>query len=186
VTTLSYGLTSTSPTYAVNTAIRKRIREVLDDGRGIARVISPDRVDGDYWYPSEAFAGRSRAVVKPRFDILPFAITKTLPGLYEGCNVLLYDYVIEIAGEYALPPPPHSDDLRDAVRATAETDADAFRQALGWSGNLSQTEAGVDTGIVNGCIQFESFAPESEDWTAQRLITRHVYTAKVRVVTATS
>lgn len=171
---------------ADNAAIRKRIREVLDDGAGLIRTVSSGRVSGDYWYPTDAFAGRTRAVEKPRFDILPFEIQPLTPAQFELCNTKIYVYRITIACEYALPPSVHSDDQRDAVRATAETDADMFRQALGWSGNLSSTAAGAATGIVDGNLIFESYSPESEDWGELRLITRHVYTCFVRVEAATS
>lgn len=186
MTTLTYSLSSSSPTYAANAAIRARLREVLDDGDGLVRTLTAGRISGNYWYPANASAGPARTLVKPRFDILPFSIRPTLPRMYANGNVIMYDYEIAFACEYALKHPAHDDATRDSVLAVAETDADAFRQALEWSGNLTATEAGVATGIVNGCLQFISYAPESADWTEKRLITRHVYEGKVFVTTATT
>lgn len=171
--------------YLATTAIRKRIREVLNDGHGLVRGLTQGRLDGDYWAGSGDWASGVRTLGAPRFDI-PSMPIRPIPGAFEMGDFQLYELDLTIICHYDPGEALATDDDRDAVRATAEQDADVIRQALGWPGNMRATEAGDETGILDGYIRMVSFSIDREDPDARHLITRHLHTMRARVVTATS
>lgn len=165
-------------------AIRKRLREVLDDGAGLLRTISAGRFTGDYWTGAASLPARALSLQKPRFT-LPFIPSTRAGGLSEIGSIALYEIRPTIECEYTLPPVVESDTARDAVLAQAEQDGDVFRQALGWGANLVATEAGAPTGIIDG-LAFEGTASRLEDWEAGRLIVVHSYRGFVEVTMTVS
>lgn len=165
-------------------AIRKRIREVLDDGRGLLRTMSAGRFSGDYWSGAAGLQARALSLQKPRFTV-PFIPSSRAGGLSEIGSLAIYEIRPTIECEYTLPPVVESDVNRDAVLAQAEQDGDVFRQALGWGANLVQTEAGAPTGIIDG-LAYEGNAVRLEDWDAGRLIVVHSYRGYVEVTMAVS
>lgn len=167
-----------------STAIRKRIREVVDDGAGLARTVSAGRISGDYWEGSAEWAGRGRTLTKPRFDIPTFLPVPNTPGAMELGSFQIYVIQPVLVCEYDLGAVLDTDDNRDAARATAEQDADVLRQALGWAGNLTTTAAGTATGILDGYLRYEDGQVQLEEWEQRRLITRLSFHGFVKVTTA--
>ena len=168
-------------------AIRKRLREIVDDGDGLVRVVSSGKFSGDYWTGITAWAGHTRALSKPRFAV-PAMITALADGtpIFTNASHKIERVDMRIECEYALPIPTSSDDDRDAQVATAEQDGDIIAQAVGWPGNMTQTEAAAPTGILDGSIRHTLSRPVIEDWDARRLVMEHTFRAFVNVVQATS
>lgn len=166
--------------------IRKRLREVLDDGEGLVRTVPASKFSGDYWTGADPWTGQVRALSKPRFALptmttVPVAGSPMQPG---SSNITELEVRVEC--EYALTVPVAADDTRDAAVAQAEQDGDIITQAFGWPGNLTQTEAAAATGILDGVIRHVVSRPIVEDWARKRLVMSHTYRAFVNTVQATS
>lgn len=166
-------------------AIRKRLREVLLDGSGNVRTVPASRVYGDSVGVSSTDARIHRqTLIKPRIHFPPLDIERGQKAESEPSNRTQYQIGLTIEATYRLPEEILDDDTRDGILAVAEEDSVYFREALGWPGNLAQTEAAAATGIVSGQLRFESFGTIREDWPGRVLITRHRYTGTVVVTMA--
>lgn len=168
-------------------AIRKRMREILDDGNGLVRTVASSKFDGNYWTGADGWTGQVRALAKPVFAI-PTMTTEPAAGrpMQPGSSDI-ERIAVRVEAEYALPPAASADDdTRDAAVAQAEQDGDIIAQAFGWPGNLTQTEAAAATGIIDGVMSHVQSRPVLEDWDAQRLVMEHTFRAFVSVTQATS
>lgn len=168
------------------TAIRARIREVLQDGEGLIRTVTQGRVGGDYWSGAPAEVWKPRALIRPRIDVLidnygPHSATG--PGNH---SLRVYQAEATVVSAYLLPEPVLGDTARDAAIATAEQDGEVIAQALSWPGNLHATEGGTVTGIIGGCLTFAGWSVGELDWNERTLVTNTRFTFHVSVTAAVS
>lgn len=70
-------------------------------------------------------------------------------------NLALYDIEVEVRAVYPINTKALlTDATRDKVAGYAARHADTLSQALGYPGNLTQTTAGVSTGLVSGLLAY--------------------------------
>lgn len=170
------------------TAIRTRIREVLDDGEGLVRTVSAGELSGDYWDGMPTRALRARTIQKPQFAI-PYIpkVPKTGAGaLTEIGDTQIYEIEPTLIVAYDLRPYAEQSGSIDEDFATAEQDVDVIRQALGWPDNLDQTKAGTPTGIIDGWLRYLGDEVLEQNVVAQLLRIQIRFRGHVQVTLATS
>lgn len=147
--------------YAAYDAVLTRIREVIEDSRGILRTTPAARFTGDLPEGLEEVEEARRGVIGPRVgaNIVGLAPSAAAPPVMG--NVMLTDVDIDVSVVRTVTPLEQlDDDSSDALRALAAIDAEVLRQALGYPGNLTTTQAGTATGIVSGLLR----------WTKSRVV----------------
>lgn len=174
--------------YIAGAAIVTRIREVLEDGRGTLRTITASTYEGQIYGPAAGDNESLIASVKPRVEASITSVERHEASPPEMGNQAIYRLAIEVRLIRHLDDLHKvKDSVRDTAKAAAMTDADKVRQALGYPGNLTQTEAAVTTGLVSGCLVYEASSARvvlGPGETGGRIETIHRFTAAATSVPA--
>jgi hypothetical protein len=140
------------PAYA---ACLTRIREVIEDSRGILRTVPTNRFTGDLPEGLGDSEEARRGIVGPRVDASITGLARNPASPPTMGNVMLSDVDILVRVVRTVTPLEQlDDDSRDALAALAALDAEVLQQALGFAGNLTTTQAGTATGIVSGLLRW--------------------------------
>jgi hypothetical protein len=170
-------------------AILTRVREVVEDAAGSVRIVTADTYRAGAHEAQGADAASTEALVKPRAEVRftsiePHGARPPIQGSFT-----LYAIELEVTVTRNLGT-QHMilSDVRTALRAVAAEDSSRIEQALQWPGNLTQTTAAVDTGLVSGMLRHVSSDVgdlESVDGQNGRIVTVHTFSGVAHVVTAT-
>ena len=171
-------------------AILDAVRDVIEEGHGVARTISAESYCGGVYATLEVLPSATAALTAPRVEA---RITRTErdpasppePGAFALIQVDLEVHLVRAASLTT----ELIDDCRRELRALSSADGDVLRQALSFPGNLATTARGVDTTLVSGWLDYlGSNVGDLEIQGGQngRLITTHTFrgTAKVAQETA--
>lgn len=176
--------------YLAASAIQTRIREVLQEGAGSLRAITPGTYLGDFPEGETDMDAARAVVVKARIEarMVSSARSKSSPPILS--NVVLYEQRWRVRVQRIVERLAQiDDDARDTAKALAMLDVDVIAQALGMPGNLSTTTAGTSTGIVSGLFTYlESTADVRGpvDDGASVIETDHLFSCVVQSAPATS
>lgn len=135
-----------------------RVYEVLVDGAGAARALAAANRFGDEWYPDLPDSQLSiLARSKKRVWV---ALGPTTPAMeHETSATRSYWITLTLSLAYFIEPGARVDTQWRTVAATMATDVHLVRGALTWPGNLSQTNAGAETGLADGKLEFLDYTP---------------------------
>jgi hypothetical protein len=141
--------------YPAYDAVLTRVREVIEDSRGTLRTVPSSWFLGDLPEGLDVGEEARRGIVGPRVDaeIVGMAPNPSSPPTMG--NVMFTDVDILVRVIRTITPLEQlDDDSSVALRALAAKDAEVLRQALGYAGNLTTTQAGTATGIVSGLLRW--------------------------------
>ena len=142
-------------TYAAYHACLTRIREVVEDSRGVLRTVPSARFVGDLPDGLTDTEDARRGIVGPRVEtnLTAFATNPSSPPTMGNLMFTDVDFDVRVI-RTRTPLEQLDDDSRDALEAQAAIDAEVLRQALGYPGNLTTTQSATATGIVSGMARW--------------------------------
>jgi|GEM_PF-1437317 len=169
--------------YVQTLAVITRIREVLEEGKGIGRTITVGRFTDDWQAGASEAMSRRKALVGPRSRINVTINGRSPNSPPINSNLIVYEATITIWISRILTRGNQitSSDY-DVVQAAGAADADVIRQAMEYPGNLSYTEAGQYTDLVSGMMRYQGTTSNvvgQIDDGAQRLECVHTFSAQL-------
>jgi len=138
-------------------ALLTRLREVLEDGEGVLRVVPSNRLKGDLPEGLDDEEQKRRAFYRPRVrsSVSLGARSKYSPPI--NGNLIIYEISVTVVTLRTIERREHlKETLLDDLTADANEDMDVIRQALEYPGNLTATEAGAQTDLVSGMLAFDT------------------------------
>lgn len=161
-------------------ALLDRIYEVLVDGEGGTKALAAgERFALGIWpgQPDEQQAIAARATANSKAVWVDIIEGERGDALDEIAAEQSYVVTVEVLMAYAAEAEAQHEAWRSIV-ATAATDKHRIRNALGRPGNLTQTEAGTDTGIASG-LTLEGWSKTGPDPVSRLLSATATFTARV-------
>jgi len=166
--------------YLQTAALITRIREVIEEGKGVSRTISAGTYLGNWPQGLSEDEQKRRALEGPRTRVNVQQLARSQYSQPVTGNLIVYEVgVTVIAGRLLDRVDQLSPDDYDTVQAAGAADTDVIRQALEYPRNLLATEAGTATDLVSGmlCWVSSSFAVIGQvNQGAQRIEGTHVFT----------
>lgn len=140
--------------YLASEAIITRVKEVCDSNFGQIRKIPAGSYTGDWHNELTIDEQVRRASINPRFDVTLGGIRPNPASPPTTGNLFIYDLDLVVMVARHMWLSEQLTEIRDQVFALAMQDADILRQALTYTGNLTQTEAGDATGLASGRLEW--------------------------------
>lgn len=146
-------------------ALIVRIREVLEDSRGVGRTVPPGRFVGNLPQGLSETEQMRRALTKAPTSIDDFPSARVRVNVNVlgrspwsppiNSNIILYNVTVAVTTLRTIQRKEQlSPDLYDDIQALAIEDGDIVRQALEYPRNLLATEAAEPTHLVSGMLIF--------------------------------
>ena len=153
-------------------AISTAIGEVLTGSLGSTRTVPAGTFSEGVHDGSSEAQMNQRALAGPRFFVR-LEDPSRLPAVGPSTsNRVVLEMGVKVVLTYLAPQEIRATGRR-AIEATAIDNGETVRRALEWPGNLTQTAAGAATGLVSGCIVFQSSRSGRVNW-ARRVYQREL------------
>jgi hypothetical protein len=142
--------------YIAAAALVTRLREVLEESKGVLRTVPAGRFAGDLFEGLSEAEQMRRAftTARVRADVSVLGRSKYCPS--QPSNLLIYDITVSVTALRTITRKDQlSQDENDELAALFNEDTDVIRQALEDPRNLLTTESGTPTGLLSGLLLFK-------------------------------